>query len=373
MIINLKSQTDLSGFYIVYYGSCNLENPGYYGVSHLLEHLKCKSFEHLQDDLDRESVSWNAYTSDAAIVFFATGLEENLAKYRDTFVNALNTFDITEKQFNEEVSIVLQEYDDSFNDQQSAHFLNLFRTKLNHYGPIGLKKDLEDLTYDMLLAQHKKQYTNISKIINVSKDFEYTNDDLKFADHSIMKLNHNPFSYDIRSNPNATLEKTNSYDSKCSVIYTGELLKKDFAIAKFLLSMLGQGLNSPLYKEIRENRQVAYYVATELMQVGSLALPMIFTSTTKNKLQDMADGLKEVLDNPDKYLTQKRFDLILDSKRISFKKRQINLYNNVTSYIEPEAWNVDAILDTITLQDVLDMHSKYFTFDKFSLSLDSDL
>lgn len=372
MIINLKSPTDLSGFYIVYYGSCNLENPGYYGVSHLLEHLKCKSFEHLQDDLDRESVSWNAFTTNNSIVFFCTGLEENLAKYRDIFVDALGTFDITEKQFEEEVQIVLQEYDDTFNDQQSAHFMNLFRTKMNHYGAIGLKKDLENLTYDMLMAQHKKQYSKISKIINVSKDFVYDNSKIKFADHSIRKFDNDPFTYDVRINASADLEKPNTYESKCSVIYYGQIMKKDFTVAQFLLSMLGQGLNSPLYKELREKRQIGYYIATDLLEIGSIGVPMIYTSTTKNKLKDTAEGLKEVLDNPDKYLTQNRFDLILDSKRISLKKRQINLYNNVTSYIEPQDWNVDNILNTITLQDVLDVQEKYFTFDKFVLSLDSD-
>ncbi len=36
MIINLKSQTDLSGFYVVYEGSTNLEKSGWYGISHLM-------------------------------------------------------------------------------------------------------------------------------------------------------------------------------------------------------------------------------------------------------------------------------------------------------------------------------------------------
>ena len=44
MIINLKSQNDLSGLYIIYEGSTNLETPGFYGTSHLLEHLCCKTF-----------------------------------------------------------------------------------------------------------------------------------------------------------------------------------------------------------------------------------------------------------------------------------------------------------------------------------------
>ena len=54
MIINLKSQTDLSGLYIISEGSTLLEHKGIYGISHALEHLVCKAFDDLNDDFDRD-------------------------------------------------------------------------------------------------------------------------------------------------------------------------------------------------------------------------------------------------------------------------------------------------------------------------------
>ena len=48
MIINLKSQTDLSGFYVVYEGSTNLEKSGWFGISHLMEHLILCQFQQPQ-------------------------------------------------------------------------------------------------------------------------------------------------------------------------------------------------------------------------------------------------------------------------------------------------------------------------------------
>ena len=86
MIINLKSQTDLSGFYVVYEGSTNLEKPGWYGISHLMEHLVCKSFDHLQEDFDKDGIDWNAYTSSNEIVFYLTGLDEKVNKWKKKFV-----------------------------------------------------------------------------------------------------------------------------------------------------------------------------------------------------------------------------------------------------------------------------------------------
>ena len=117
MIINLPSQTDLSGFYLVYEGSTNLEKPGNFGISHLCEHLLCKSFDHLQEDFDREGVSWNAYTSNNEICFHMSGLDENINKWKYKFIDLLSEFSITKEQFENERKIVIQEYEESFGGQ----------------------------------------------------------------------------------------------------------------------------------------------------------------------------------------------------------------------------------------------------------------
>ena len=63
MIINLKSENDLSSFYILWEGSTNLEKKGNFGISHLVEHLQTKMIDHLQEDFDRDGVEWNLWTS----------------------------------------------------------------------------------------------------------------------------------------------------------------------------------------------------------------------------------------------------------------------------------------------------------------------
>ena len=142
MIINLKSQTELSGFYVVYEGSTNLEKPGWYGISHLMEHLMCKNFDHLQEDFDKDGIDWNAYTSGNEIVFYLTGLEEKVNKWKGEFMDLLGQFNVTKEDFENERKIVLEEYMDSFNSQTEVHMLNLSRKLFNDYDPIGLREDL---------------------------------------------------------------------------------------------------------------------------------------------------------------------------------------------------------------------------------------
>ena len=102
MIVNLKSQTELSGFYIIYEGSTNLEKPGWYGLSHTMEHLVCKSFFHLIEDFDKFGISWNAYTDTNNIVFYFTGLDSKLNKYKEKILDVISKFEITKKEFENE-------------------------------------------------------------------------------------------------------------------------------------------------------------------------------------------------------------------------------------------------------------------------------
>ena len=166
MLINLKSQTELSGFYIVYYGSTLLEERGNYGISHLMEHLMCRNFQHLRDEFEKEGIDWNAYTSSNEVVFYFTGLEEYLSKRKSELIDLMSDFNVTKKEFENEKKIVLQEYSDYFSDQTESHLLNLNRKLFGFYDPIGLKEDLESLKFMDCLNFFEKQFAKPSKIIN---------------------------------------------------------------------------------------------------------------------------------------------------------------------------------------------------------------
>ena len=58
------------------------EKPGWYGISHLMEHLVCKSFDHLQDVYQQKNIKWNAYTSNTEVVFYMKGLDRHINEYK---------------------------------------------------------------------------------------------------------------------------------------------------------------------------------------------------------------------------------------------------------------------------------------------------
>lgn len=363
MIINLKSPTDLSGFYVVYEGSTNLEKPGWYGLSHLMEHLLCKSFDHLQEDFDKDGIDWNAYTSSNEIVFYLTGLDEKVNKWKKKFVDLLTTFNITKEQFENERKIVLEEYMDSFNDQTQSHMLNLSRKLFNDYSPIGLRQDLENLKFMDCLNFFELQYTKPTKIINVSKHKDFKDKGIEFQERKIVTN----LSFGEHETP---MELNNEFKDKTSIAILSPVIEEDFAYVHFINAMLSLGLKSPLYQEVREKKGLVYYVHCYQSRVNDKGINNISTLTSNKNFKEVVEAVKTVITNPDKYLTKERFNLVKEYYQVRKQKDDINRYAAVNQYINPKGWSVYDILDEITLKKVREVYDKYYDFDKFYISSD---
>ena len=363
MIINLKSETELSGFYIVYEGSTNLEKPGWRGLSHLGEHLVCKSFDHLQEDFDRDSIDWNAYTSSNEIVFYMTGLDEKVNKWKGEFVKLLGQFNITKEQFENERKIVLEEYMDSFNDQTQSHMLNLSRKLFNDFDPIGLKEDLENLKFMDFINFWELQYAKPTKIINVSKNKKYKNNTIEFAERNIVKSTQ-------FGNYDTPLELNNEFKDKTSIAILSPIIEEDFAYVHFINAMLSLGLKSPLYQEIREKKGLVYYVHCYQSRMNNQGINTISTLTSNKNFDEVVEATKKVINNPDKYLTKERFNLVKDYYKVRMQKDEILRYKNVNQWINPTGWSVYDIIDTVKLKKIREVYDKYYDFDKFYISSD---
>jgi len=363
MIINLKSETELSGFYVVYEGSTNLEKKGWFGISHLMEHLMCKNFDHLQEDFDKDGIDWNAYTSSNEIVFYLTGLDEKVNKWKGEFMDLLSEFNVTKEQFENERNIVLEEYMDCFNDQNQTHMLNLSRKLFGDYDPIGLKEDLEKLKYMDCLNFFELQYAKPTKIINVSKNKPYKNNTIDFAKRDITKK------LEFGEN-DVPLELSNEFKDKTSIVILSPVIEEDFAYVHFINSMLSLGLKSPLYQEIREKRGLVYYVHCYQSRINNQGINTISTQTSNKNYNDVVNAVKEVITNPGKYLTKERFDLVKDYYKVRMTKDEILRYKNVNQYIDPDGWSVYEILDKVNIKKIKEVYKKYYNFDKFYVSND---
>lgn len=363
MIINLKSQNDLSSFYIIWEGSTNLERKGWYGIAHLCEHLQTKMIDHLQEDFDRDGIEWNLWTSSNEICMYIQGLDERVNKWKHIIMDLMFEFKITKEDFENERKIVLEEYLDAMNGQTEVHQINLDRKLFGDYGPIGLKEDLEKLKFMDIINFWELQYSKPTKVINVSKNNPYKNKTLDFAERTIVKS----VSFGDHKVP---FELGNDFKDKSSLVMLSPIIDEDFAYVHFINAMLSLGLKSPLYQEIRESAGLVYYIHCYQSRMNQQGLNMIATQTSNKNIDKVIELTKKVISNPKKYLTKERFNLVKDYYKVRMQKDEILRYKNVNQYINPEGWSVYEILDTVNLKKIKEVYEKYFKFENFYISND---
>jgi predicted Zn-dependent peptidase len=363
MIINLKSQTDLSGFYVVFNGSTNIETRGQYGISHLMEHLICKNFESLRPEFEKWGIEWNAYTSQNEIVFLFTGLDRFLSTRKSKLLDYITQFNIDKSQFENERKIILQEYTNTFSDQSECHLLNLQRKLYKNYNSIGLREDLESLSFLDCLNFFERQYQTPTKIINVSK-YNKFGSDIDFSDSLVNKR------FEFGPYKDVILEPTRNFGEKVSIILLSKLVDQDFNYNTFITNMLSMGLSSPLSTEIREKRGLVYHIDCVHMRMNKQGMTEISTQTSLKNANQVIDVIETILKNPFKYLNKKRFEIIKNHYKVKYMKDQINRYQNVNQWINPRDWSVKEILPTITYEKVMDVFENNFKFEDFYQSID---
>jgi len=327
--------------------------------------LQTKMIDHLQEDFDRDGVEWNLWTSSNDICMYIQGLDEKVNKWKHIIVDLIFDFKITKEDFENERKIVMEEYMDSFTDLSESHMLNLSRKLFNDYGPIGLKEDLESLKFLDIINFWELQYAKPTKVINVSKNNPYKNKTLDFAEREIIK-NVEYGDYKV------PFELNNDFKDKSSLIMLSPIINEDFAYVHYINAMLSLGLKSPLYQEIREKRGLVYYVHCYQSRMNQQGINAIATQTSNKNFNAVVDATKLVLDNPKKYLTKDRFDLVKDFYSVRQKKDEILRYKNVNQFINPEGWSVYDILDEVNFMKVKEVYDKYYQFDNFYVSNDKN-
>jgi predicted Zn-dependent peptidase len=363
MIVNLKNATDFSGFYIVYEGSVNLENKGTRGISHLIEHLICKTFQDLRNDFQKYAIDWNATTSMNYVVFYFTGLEKGLSKFRNKLLHRISDFDVTKKDFELERKIVLEEYSDTFNKQPIRHLNNIYRKYLDCYCPIGDKEDLQNLKFLDILRFYEDNMMNPSKIINISRSHIYENDTLTFSTAKIKKK------YNVSESKNK-LEDLKHKSEKESVLFMTTLHGENINILKLIARILGSGLESPLYQEVREKQALCYSISCDVDRFNDDFLMKIQTLTQKNQSDKVISIVKKVLNNPKKYITKERFDIIKNNLLNQQIKEELNRYINVQDEINPKEFSIYKDLKKMTFDKVIKGYEQLI--DTSSLIIDID-
>lgn len=355
-----KNNLKMNGLYIVYNAGSMYEDDNRQGTMHLMEHLICKSFDDMQDELTKRNVTFNAYTDEEIVVVYFMGLNTELnADLKTRLVKRLTNGSFADEfDFNKEKDIVLQEYYNYFNDLSFGHVANKLRRTHNFFSVIGNAEDITNYTYSDALEVFDRFFKKPTNIIEVGREAT----DFSFVEYNDIEHTKKHLKYGKYKNTDEVVleSETNSVVVSLS---KKPISKKDYPYMLILNQILSSGLNSPLYQELREKRGLIYAVMPYFSSCVNDSLLMYVAMTTKENATQVSAIMEEVLNNFGEFITEDRFNDVINKALIQMEINKIFQYKHPKALRKglPTGFKTKKQIKSVTLEKVLEVGKKYFT------------
>lgn len=361
MYIYEKRSFKKTGLYIVFDAGSTYEADGQHGCHHLMEHLLCQTFKDQYDTLQKYNIDFNAYTTAKHVVVHFTGMEKyfthDMKKLLiDRVVNKFNDY-VTEESFENEKKTVYQEYLDTFNDPAEGAFTNLLREHFGTYSVIGKGNDILNFT----LADAKKLFKEFFKPSRIIEIGPTKTEGVKVKYKADYKsATRESAKYKWKKNHKLELQETPEGEKNTVFAMCKKTVSRaDFPYVAIGLSMLTGGLNSPLYKEIREKRGLSYFSSGAIEHNVNQGIMYLMSATDKAQVNELVKVYEMVFKNIKKYLLKKDFNNEIDAITIMREERKLLRFANCADLINKGSMMIPKNLKKITYDKVVETMQKY--------------
>lgn len=327
------------------------------GISHFIEHIvfkgtKKRTAEQISYELEKVGGELNAFTSDELTVFHvklpSRHLQLGIDVLSDIFFNPLMTKEDLEK----ERKVIIEEIK-MYHDDPKRYVLDKIK-ELSYKAPFGLQgtgsvETLSNMKQEHLFNFHRKNYIASNTILCIvgNNPFDEILDLVKKIPVKEGKIKNNIM-------PEIIFEKIvekrkNIQQSNLVVSIPAPTIvhEKRYA-AQIFATILGEGMSSRLFKEIREKRGLAYTVKAYLDAGVNFGTIYFYVGTEKGKEEVVKDLiLKEI---------QKM--QILSKKELDDAKQQI-----IGAYEVEEEDSRNTAFKLI-LEELCGDASRYYEFEK---------
>jgi predicted Zn-dependent peptidase len=293
----------------IYKNTCHFEDEKTFGVSHLLEHMICNAVDSKLEEYMSLAITKNAYTSKDHVCFYISGINEILKTKAKEFFDLTTNYVPTEEDFEKEIGIVCQEYQDSFATPRFNAYFNFSSQQLGYVYPIGIRPALETISFEDTLKFYN-DYFKLNEIIIINKDGDNYGIEDK-TEKEITPVVYNGYKYFEECNINEMSQ--NMFMALKNLIPFED---NNFYIP-FIAKILSEGLSSPLYKVLREEKSLIYFLDVSAVYYKMLGNGFIINvASSTEKAGQIKESIFEVLNSPDKYFTKDYFEKIKENTRI---------------------------------------------------------
>jgi predicted Zn-dependent peptidase len=355
------------------------EDAGDGGLSHMLEHMAFKgttkmNAKHIAEAFDKMGGNVNAYTSHEHTVYYTKVLKEYADEALELLCDIMRNSNFDQAELEREREVILQEI---AMNHDSPDDLVFDMSQESSFGvqplgrPIlGKPERVSTFSRDDLIRYTQTHYqpnritlgaagavdaANVKAIVG-----KYFNDLPKGAEPAVVEASHE------------CLVKVLEKDLEQIQIVLGfpccAVTHEDFPKTQVLSTILGGGMSSRLFQEIRERLGLAYSVSSFVSGYKDTGILGIYAGTTQEHMDELLVALRSVLRglhdvSEDELLRAKnqfKAGLVMSresSGRIAeWMARHLHIYGRVRS-----AEELLAEIDAITTKDIVVLAERYLS------------
>lgn len=352
------------------------------GISHFLEHMAFKgtekrTYKQLAEEVDNVGGVTNACTSKEYTMYYIKTLKKDVEMIFDILSDMLFYSSYPQEEIEKERGVILQEKA-MYEDDPSSVNEDLFYLKA--YGDtsfgrpiIGTTENIKRFNRDDFLNYRAKNYKINEMIIGVCGNVEESTikelAEKYFGQHKIVNKKYQR--ENVKYVGGSEVKFKNDLEQiKFSLGFEGNVkkfmnisdedLKKYYAM-KVGAMILGSGMSSRLFQEIREKRGLVYYVHTLTETMPDTSLFMINAGFSPDKIHEFVPALKnEVLtitkyisdDEMNRAVNQYEAGLKMSNEKSSIRVNKMTgnlmLYGRII-----ESNEIMKIIKSLTKQDIM--------------------
>lgn len=363
------------------------------GISHYLEHMffkgttKRKNSNEIAEYIEEIGGSFNAFTSKEYTGYYAMVAKKHTERAFDFVSDLVINATFPEDEMEKEKGVVIEEMN-MYEDMPMHSVPENFEELLYGDTPlgrkiIGNKKSVTDLTHKEVTDYVATHYTTQNSVV-VSVGPESAEDSLARAEQHFSPLASGEKSTYKDAQVNGTgpavllgTKKTDQTHLRIGFPTIG-LSSKDRYTASLVASVLGSGMSSRLFNEIREKRGLCYYVSAHQDSFSDAGYFVIQAGVDNTKVEEavsaMVQELKKIKENG---ITEKELKKVKELRKGSlslslegsqelaiFMAQQYAVLGTIDT-IEDRCTKINAV----TLEDTQRFIDTYFIEDQIRFAL----
>lgn len=329
-VITVKKDTRIASINVGVDIGAMYESENEKGISHFIEHMlfkgtKNRSNELLNEELESLGGEYNAYTDYDCTVYTISCLEEEIKKGTILLADMVVNSNFPEDEIEKERSVILAEIRTSKDDIEDLSFKKTnefaFKESYLRYDIIGLEKNVNNFNRKELVEFYMENYIPSNAVITMVSSFEHE------KALQIIEENFKDWEGNKKREKKITLEdnikgefisyKNEIEQSTIVYLFTfNDLIKEDELPLRILNHRLGESANSLLFREVRENRGLAYDIFTHLDISRDSKCLYIYTSVSDEDVEEAKKAINNVLN-----------DILVQN--IKFKERDLEIMKKV--------------------------------------------